>query len=40
MPPKFVENGKPRKHPLEDLFKAPAWASSRPLSMGTGHGQM
>ncbi len=25
MPPEFSENGQPRKHPLEELFKAPAW---------------
>jgi hypothetical protein len=25
MPPEFSENGEPRKHPLEELFKAPGW---------------
>jgi hypothetical protein len=25
MPPEFSENGQPRKHPLEELFKAPGW---------------
>ena len=25
MPPEFFEAGQPRKHPLEELFKAPGW---------------
>jgi hypothetical protein len=25
MPPEFTEGGERRKHPLEELFKAPAW---------------
>jgi hypothetical protein len=25
MPPAFTENGQPRKHPLEELFKVPGW---------------
>ncbi|MDE2509320.1 MAG: hypothetical protein KGM43_19130 [Planctomycetota bacterium] len=25
MPPEFSENGQPRRHPLEELFKAPGW---------------
>ncbi len=34
MPPEFSENGPPREHPLEELFKAPGWDILSAIAQG------
>ena len=34
MPPEFTENGQPRKHPLEEQFKAPGWDILSAIAQG------